>query len=325
MANEAVLRGFDMTVSDIGDQLHFRLPLLSFRSNPTLYVAGRVDWRDDIQALTIVDDPEDLEMATLLADGASRPVASGQGVVVAGAEFFHAASLVGGQLDGFDPLSTGDCECWIRIATPAEFVALKGELIDESRAVFDRELGKASRQGRRLAERGNAAMLILRRCAPLRQEDLALRQLAAALWNQDLDLYRRLLTRFEHELGEPENRLDEQAKRHIKLAHLLERTLWLSDMLNSGAGLVYTELAEQKPWHSISKQIVEFPMVDDRPSSSLSFLDLAAAGPRHFWIDGKRKRTSDILWSREVTTLSNNGKQGTMAGSEKTWDQPHSA
>jgi len=229
--DEVVLRGFDMPVSDIGDQLHFRQPLLSFRGSPTLYLAGRVDWHADRQALlTVVDDPEDRELATLLTDGVSRCLAPGEGVVVAGAEFFHAASRIGDQLGDFIHLSAADCECWIRMATPAEFVALERKLIDESRAVFDQELGKARLKRSRLMERGNAAMLILSSCGPLRREDLAIRQLAAARQNRDFDLYRRLLTRFEHELDEPEDHLQEQAERHIELtADALEGTWsWLN-------------------------------------------------------------------------------------------------
>ena len=325
MANEAVLRGFDMTVSDIGDQLHFRLPLLSFRSSPTLYVAGRVDWHADRQALTIVDDPEDREMATLLPDGVGQAIASGQGVIVAGAEFFHAASLVGGQLDGFSRLSREDCEYRIRIATPEEFVALKGDLVAESRAAFDRELGKASRQGGPLTEHGNAAIRVLRRCGPLRRDDLAIRQLAAALQNQDLDLYRRLLTRFEHELGEPEDHLDKQARRHLKLAGVLETTFfWLSDMSKPRAGLVYAKVAEQEQWHGISKQVTKFLIVEGCPFFS-SFLDLSAGGLRNFGIEGKGKRTSSILWYPEMKVLSTDSKLGTGGGSEEVWDQMQSA
>ena len=216
--DDVALRGFDMAMPGVGDQLHFRQPLLSFCNSSTLYVARRVDWRGDKRALAIVDDPDDLEMATLLADGVERHVASGEGVVVAGAAFFQAASCIGFQLDGFSHLSAGDCECWIRVATPAEFAALEGDLVGKSRAVFDEELGKARRQSSRLTERGNAAMLILRRCGPLGDEGLALRQLAAAKQNRDLDLYRRLLARFELELGEPEDRLHRRAERHIELA-----------------------------------------------------------------------------------------------------------
>ena len=242
--DEVVLRGFDMPVSDMGDQLHFRLPLLSFRSSPTLYLAGRVDWHADRQALlTVVDDPEDREFATLLTDGVSRYLASGQGVIVAGAEFFQAASRIGDQLGDFSHLSAGDCECWIRVATPTAFVALERNLIDQSKAVFDQELGKARRQSSRLMERGNAAMLALSSCGPLRREDLAIRQLAAARQNRDLDLYRRLLTRFEHELGEPEDRLHKQAGRHIELAdkgggQVVRDQTGLEDTLLIGASVI---------------------------------------------------------------------------------------
>ena len=253
--DEVILRGFDMPMSDIGDQLHFRLPLLSFGSSPTLYVAGRVDWHPDKQALTTMDDPEDREVATLFTDGVSRHVASGQGVIVAGAEFFHAASSIGDQLDNFSPLATADCECRIRVGTPAEFVAIKRDLIDESRVVFDQELGKASRLGGPLTERGNAAMLILRRCGPLRREDLAIRQLAAARQNRDFDLYRRLLTRFEHELCEPDDRLEKQAGRHIELtADALEGTWPGLNTLDSMTELVYDELAEHA--HTTKRRVL---------------------------------------------------------------------
>ena len=212
--NEAILRGFDMAVPDVGDQLHFRQPLLSFGENSTLYVARRVDWQADRQALAIVDDPKDLELATLFRDDVRWHIASGEGVAVAGAEFFQAASRVGFRMDGFSDLSATDHEYSIRVATPTEFEALESELIDKSRGVFDQELGEAIRLQSRLTERGNAAMLILRRCGPLRQEDLAIRQLAAARQNRDFDLYRRLLARFELELAEPEDYLREQAEQH---------------------------------------------------------------------------------------------------------------
>ena len=215
---EAVLRGFDMTMPDIGDQLHFRPPLLSFDGSSTLYVAGRVDWHTDRQALSIVDDPDDLEMATLLTDGIGAHIASGEGVVVAGADFFQEASRVGSQLQGFRRLSVAESECWIRVATPPEFVALKGDLVEESRVAFDGELGKSRRWKTCLTERGNAAMHILCRCGPLRRGDLAIRQLAAAMQNGDFDLLRRLLVRFEFELGESEDRLRKQAERHIEMA-----------------------------------------------------------------------------------------------------------
>lgn len=252
MANDKmVLRGFDMAVPDVGDQLHFRQPLLSFSGNSALYVARRVDWRGDGQALAVVDECEATEMATLFTDGVVRHVTSGEGVAVAGAEFFQAASRVGLQMDGFNRLSALDCECWISVATPADFVALKRDLVDESRTVFDEELGKARRQRSRLTDRGNAAMLILRRCGPLRREDLAIRQLAAARQNRDLDLYRRLLARFELELDEPEDRLHKQVERHIDLADAVEGLSLLSlNMLESKVFLYPLHQPSKASWEN---------------------------------------------------------------------------
>lgn len=329
MANEqAVLRGFDMPVLDIGDQLHFRMPLLSFGSSPTLYVAGRVDWQADKRALTIVDDPEDLEIATLLNDGVSRSIASGQGVVVVGAEFFHAASRVGHLLDDFSSPSATACECWIRMATPAEFGKLKDELVDESRAVFDQELGKASRQGSRLTGRGDGAMLILRRCGPLRRDDLAIRQLAAARQNRDFDLYRRLLTRFEHELGEPENRLHRQAGLHIELANSPEVTWRWLDMPESKAEFVNV-LAE--PSHSIhlsDRADLEYTIFEHRFYRNESFSDEvddpfrnwlkgATAGLRYLRKEQKNQPTSSMVQYSEL--LSADGTSATKSGREVTW------
>ena len=222
--DQVVLRGFDMPMPEIGDQLHFRMPLLSFRSSAELYVAGRVDWDGDIRALTIVDDPEDLEMATLLTDGVEQHVASGEGAIVAGAEFFHAASRIGFPLYGFHRVAVADSQCWIRVATPSAFVSLKGELVDKSRSVFDRELREAIGHGRRLTERGDAAMLILRRCGPLRSVGLTIRQLSAAMQNRNFHLYRRLIDRLEYELGEPEDRSQSDSE-SLEVRHDLEDTL----------------------------------------------------------------------------------------------------
>lgn len=298
MTDEVALRGFDMPLSDIGDQLHFRLPLLSFRNSGTLYLAGRVDWHVDRQALlTVVDDLEDRELATLLPDGVGRHLAPGRGVVVAGAEFFHAASRIGDQLGDLSHISAADCECWIGMATPAEFVALKDELIDGSRAAFDQELGKAKRKRSCLMERGDAAMLILSRCGPLRREDLAIRQLAAARQNRDFDLYRRLLTRFEHELGEPEDRLHEQVGRHIELADELEETWWLSNKPKSEAVPVHDEQDEH--WHKMADTIMLF----DTPSFLLKKAQFAPASRSTGWSETSKQWHGIVASSKGMWTL----------------------
>ena len=225
----AVLRGFDTAVADLGDQLHLCQPLLSFEGDPTLYVARRLDWRNDRKALAPADPFEASELGTLLPDTPRRTIASGEAVVAVGAGFVRAAKAAGVQFDGpeTDFAMVGDAECRIGVATPARFAEIKTRLADEARTAFDEELGDAARRGRHLSERGNAALLLLRRCGPSRRDDLAVRQLAGARQNRELDLYRRLLIRFALELHTREDDLDERAMRHVELAKapLLHTTL----------------------------------------------------------------------------------------------------
>ena len=216
----AVLRGFDMAVADIGDQLHLCQPLLSFESDPTLYVARRLDWQDDRTALAVADPSEASELGTLLPDTHRRTIASGEAVVAMGAGFARAAKAAGVQFDGAetDFAMVGNAECRIGVATPACFAQLKTRVVDEARTAFDEELGDAARRGLSLSERGNAALLLLRRCGPHRRDDLAVRQLAGARQNRESDLYRRLLIRFALELRTREDDLDKRAARHVALA-----------------------------------------------------------------------------------------------------------
>ena len=216
----AVLRGFDTAVADIGDQLHLCQPLLSFEGDPTLYVARRLDWQDDRKALAVADPSEASELGTLLPDTPRRTIASGEAVIAAGAEFVRAAKAAGIQINDFemDFARVHDAECRISVATPARFVMLKTRLADEARTAFDEELGDAARRGCDLSERGNAALLLLRRCDPRRRDDLAIRQLAGARQNREFDLYRRLLIRFALELRMQKNELIEKVERHIALA-----------------------------------------------------------------------------------------------------------
>lgn len=217
----AVLRGFDTAIIDVGDQLRLCHPLISFEGDSnTLYVARRLNWRNDQRALAIADPSEASELATLLPDVCRLPIVSGEAAIVAGAEFIQDAAAAGIQLHGseMDFVKVHESECWIGTATQALFEKLQTRLVDEARTAFDEELGNAARRGRHLSARGNAALLLLRRCGPLRREDLAIRQLAGARQNQELDMYRRLLILFEIELETPEDSLHQRVERHVKLA-----------------------------------------------------------------------------------------------------------
>ena len=212
----ATLRGFPVSIADVGDQVHLCHPLLSFEGDPALYLTHRLDWRNDPEALAIADPEEASSLGTLLPPTCARPIASGEGLVVVGAGLVQAAATTGVELlDSKIPFSrVDDSECWIGVATPAVYTALRIRLANEARAAFDEELKDAAHRGSRLSERGDAALLLMRKCGTLRRDDLAIRQLAGARQNREFDLYRRLLIRFALELDTQEKILDERVRRH---------------------------------------------------------------------------------------------------------------
>lgn len=220
----ATLRGFPVSVADIGDQLHLCHPLLSFEGDPALYLAHRFGWRDSPDALAIADPDEASTLGTLLPPPLRCPIASGEGVVVMGARLKQAAEVAEVELPSAEvslaPLSgsmreASSAPCWIGLATSDLFASLGSGLAEAARGAFDEALGEAASRGSPLSERGNAALLLVRKSGPGRCDDLAIRQLAGARQNRELDLYRRLLIRFAVELDVQERVLDERVGRHI--------------------------------------------------------------------------------------------------------------
>ena len=213
----ATLRGFPVSVADVGGQVHLCHPLLSFEGDPALYLAHRLDWRDDPKALAVADPNEASALGTLLPPTCVLPIASGEGLVVVGAELVKAATIAGVELPDTEiPFARVDgSECWIGMATPALYAALRTRMAEEARAAFDEALEDAAHRGSRLSERGAAALLLMRKCSSLRRDDLAIRQLAGARQNREFDLYRRLLIRFALELDTQEGVLDERVGRHV--------------------------------------------------------------------------------------------------------------
>ena len=227
----ATLQGFSVAVADIGDQMHLCQPLISFGGDPTLYFAHHLDWKDDPEALAIADRTEASTHGTILPQACRRPIASGEGVIAVGATFVHAAKKAEVELlrseihfAHIDRSSTRESgpmcstRCWIGVAKPALYADLRTRLTTEARATFDEALGDAALHRGRLSEQGDAALFLMRKSGPVRRDDLAIRQLAGALQNEELDLYRRLLFRFSFELDAQEAVLDERARRHVAIA-----------------------------------------------------------------------------------------------------------
>ena len=219
VARSARLRGFDSSLEDIGDQVHFCHPLLSFEDDSQLYVARRLDWRHDPKALAVADPTEAATLATLLPQTQTQPIVSGDGLIAVGSEFLRAVETAGlGPLNReMNWTQVGDPGCRIALASMAHYTQIKNKLTEDALSAFDKALGEAARFGEVLSERGNAALLLLRRCGPRRRDDLAIRQLAGAYQNQEHDLYRRLLIRFSLELDTPEDRLHKRVMRHMNL------------------------------------------------------------------------------------------------------------
>ena len=213
----ATLRGFHVSVADVGNQMHLCHPLLSFEGDRALYLADHLDWRNEPEALAVANPNEASALGTLLPAAYARPIASGEGLVAVGVALVQAAATAQIQLLESEICfeRVDDPECWIGVATPALYTTLRTRLAEEARAVFDKALKDAACRGSRLSENGNAALLLMRKCGSLRRDDLAIRRLAGARQNGELDLYRRLLIRFSVELDAPERILDERAQRHI--------------------------------------------------------------------------------------------------------------
>ena len=212
----ATLRGFPVSVVDIGDRVRLCHPLLSFEGTPALYVAHRLDWGNDPEALALADPDEASTLGTLLPPKWCRRIASGEGVVAVGTGFVQAVEKAGIVLESEMHFSRVDSlECWVGVATPSLYAALRTRLDEEARSAFDETLGDAALRRRSLSERGNAALFVMRKCNPGPSDNFAIRQLAGALQNRELDLYRRLLIRFAFELDAQERALDERVRRHL--------------------------------------------------------------------------------------------------------------
>ena len=214
----ATLRGFHVSVADIGDQMHLCHPLLSFEDDDALYLAHELDWQDDPESLAAADPEEAASHGTMLPTTCSLPIASGQGVVAAGSAFVQATECASVQLEpriALTPIQ--ERLCWIGVATTSAYTALRGRLVEDAKDAFDRALAEAAVNEACLADGGNAALLLLRRCGPMRRDDLAIRQLAGARQNSEFDVYRRLLIRFAIELKTQESVLDERVGRHMVL------------------------------------------------------------------------------------------------------------
>lgn len=228
--NCAILRGFDFSVRDAGDQLRFCNPMLSFEEGAAapIHFARDLEWRygddDQSRGLTPVDVDEVESFGTLVS-AATLDISPGEGVVLMGERFVEAARNAGIKVDrgrsvSFTPLP--ESRCWFAVASVDAFRTFSRQLTGEAALAFDEELPTMSDGV--LSERGEAALFLLRKIGLTRPTDLALRQLSAAFVTRQMDTYRRLLIRFSIELDETEDNLSKRVERHVRVAQFASAT-----------------------------------------------------------------------------------------------------
>ena len=185
----ATLRGFSVSLADVGNRVRLCHPLLSFEDGP-LYVANRLDWENDLEALTVADPYEASALGTLLPPVCSMSIASGQGVIAVGAGFVQNAAkaeiIVGSEIRLSQMRGLA---CLVGVAPPVLYAALRTRLRDEAREAFGDVPGDAASYGSGLSDRRNAVRFVMRNCGLGPDDESANRQLAGAVQNKQADLY----------------------------------------------------------------------------------------------------------------------------------------
>ena len=166
----ANLRGFDFPAGDIGDQLRFCNPLISFGDSEAapIFLARDLDWRHEGEGqsrwLTPVDTDEVASFATLVS-GKPQRIRQGQGVVLMGEHYFSAVRRVGIDLgrDGsvkFEVIP--EAQCRVGLASVDGYERFARRLTGEAARIFDGELLESA--GEELSAIGEAALFLLRKC-----------------------------------------------------------------------------------------------------------------------------------------------------------------
>ena len=226
-----------------------------------------------------------------------QSIASGEGVVAVGdRDSFKRRPTQGIQLDHCEMTSLPEPRRREvpdkRIATPEQVTRTsRTRLTEEARTACSTKSvgGVAARHVD--APSPNAAMRRFSscaRCGPTSAcDDLAIRQLAGALQNRELALYRRLLIRFALELGTQEDDLDERAKRHVGVIAVHntgqpppEKYNWkflLDPKIPTDPGL----FTPYTVYRGITPQLIDLKMIFQPASQNRNFLKYL----RHFFED----------------------------------------
>ena len=216
--------GFEMGYGDIRSGLWLCLPLVELEGEDRLFLARRIDWQVDAHdresGLTPIDDDELEQVGIVLPKGERRAIEPGWALAVVGEDF--AQCIKDAEVacpDDVLAIPVRNENYAVGIATVESFERFRMTICSNASAVFDKALGLSVGYG--LSRKGRAALGVLRHSA-YRRSDLAVRELAGAIESRDLDLLRRLLTRYSIELNKSREGLEHDAREHIAWCKLSE-------------------------------------------------------------------------------------------------------
>ena len=212
--------GFETGHGEIRSGLWLCLPIVKLEGVRRRFVARRIDWTADAgepgSGLTSVDDDELEAVGVMLPVGETRSIEPGWAFAVMGDGFAKDLEDCGVVQSDDVSLAPVSGETYaIGLATVESFERFRETICRNASMVFDKAL--SSNVGFDLGPSGRAALRLLRHSA-YHRSDLAVRELAAAMVSVDLDLLRRLLTRYSIELeGVSRESLEAEARGYIGL------------------------------------------------------------------------------------------------------------
>lgn len=255
---DPILRGIDFQSKELGDQLRFCHPLVSFEDSPELlYYARSLAWAPkrtaDDQSLLLIDTDQ-LDRFTLIDLTLQLPIRPNEGVVLVGCSFAQALKsieIILSDVDSITFVNMPGTAHSLGVASTSTYLAFAQQLQKQAGSIFDKDLRSSPPSG--LSDRGQAALFLLRKNGVARPTDMVMRELAAAYRSRAVEAYRRLLLRYSITLNEAEEVLQEKLLTYIRRLGLKPTQL---AMVGANPPIFSPLVASQKQGVKSSKQRV---------------------------------------------------------------------
>jgi hypothetical protein len=193
--SEATLWGMEGLFAGNEQRIHACMPMFQVAGHEAIYVARKADWALETgDGLTAIEEVQAAEAGERLELDKPCPVEPGEIVAVVGPAYCEAIERGAPKLaaivydERWWPVQAG---FQIALLTPDAYDRLRGQLHDEAKAAFDREVRATWRGG--LSDRARAALDVLRHTAHGPFEETLIRTLVAHRLARDGDAYTQAL------------------------------------------------------------------------------------------------------------------------------------